>query len=272
MPELPEVETVRKKLHELVVGKTIDHVEVFVERIIRTPDVSSFIHRLKNQTIHQMGRKGKHLIFYFENQILVSHLRMEGKYFYRKSSDSFNKHDHVIFHFTDGTKLCYNDVRKFGTMDLVTDINDVNSVKELGLEPMDASLTTQYLKDALSSKKKNIKNVLLEQSIVSGLGNIYVDEVLFYAGIHPERMANQLTSSETQSLVKGIKEIISIAIESGGSTIRSYNSLGDKGSMQNFHKVYGRDKQQCVRCDSIVEKIKVGGRGTHFCPKCQIKK
>lgn len=271
MPELPEVENVRKKLEELVLDKEIIGVDVLVDRIIRTPDVSTFKEKVKGQVFKNVERLGKHLIFVLDDFFIVSHLRMEGKYTYTKTDTPLNKHDHVIFHFSNGFDLRYNDVRKFGTMDLVMEPNEVKSVAELGFEPMDSNLDEKYLKKQLSSKKTTIKNALLDQSIVSGLGNIYVDEVLFYSGIHPEKDANSLNQKQLKKLVEGIKSIIKTAIEKGGSSIRTYNSLGEKGSMQNLHHVYGKNGEPCINCLSPIEKIRVAGRGTHFCPKCQKK-
>lgn len=271
MPELPEVETVRQKLRSSVLNKKITDVSVFVDRIIRTPDVSSFKHKLLNQTIKEIKRLGKHLIFVFDNFYIVSHLRMEGKYEFVSDTKPFNKHDHVIFHFTDGSELRYNDVRKFGTMDLVSHYNEVKSVAELGVEPLDTSLTIDYLENKLSKNKTTIKKALLDQSIIAGLGNIYVDEVLFFSKIHPERSSLHLTIKEIQKLIDGIKTIIDMAIKNGGSSVRSYSSLGDKGSMQDLHKIYGKKGFPCIRCSTAIEKIKVAGRGTHFCPKCQKK-
>lgn len=269
MPELPEVETVRRKLEEVVLNKEIKDISIFYERIIRKPDPEAFKKFLIGKEFIGVERKGKHLIFKLNNKVIVSHLRMEGKFNYVLSSEPFNKHDHIIFHFDNGYDLRYNDVRKFGTMDLVNNENEVSSVDELGLEPMDPNLNKEYLKDLLSKKKTNIKQSLLDQSIIAGLGNIYVDEVLFDSKILPTRNANKLTDNEISSLIVSVNKIISSAINLGGSSIRTYNSLGVKGSMQNLHKVYGKNGQNCPNCNNNIEKIKIGGRGTHYCPKCQ---
>jgi len=269
LPELPEVENVRRKLEELIVGQEILSVEVFAERIIRTPDAATFAAEMTNQAFHSIDRRGKHLIFVLEEAYIVSHLRMEGKFHYVESSKPLNKHDHVVFHLKNGYDLRYNDVRKFGTMDLVKDPKEVKSVFELGVEPNDPKLDVRYLTDKLIKKKCNVKKALLEQTIIAGLGNIYVDEVLFYSKIHPENDCSTLSKKQLSLLIKGTNAIIKDAIENGGSSIRSYNSLGEKGSMQNFHKVYGRNGEECVHCGTIIKKTKVGGRGTHFCPACQ---
>lgn len=269
MPELPEVENVRRKLKETVINKEIEYIKILAERIIRTPDINTFKEKLKDKTIIDIDRKGKHLIFKFENDFIVSHLRMEGKYEFVSDEKPLNKHDHVIFYFKDGTQLRYNDVRKFGTMDLVIDPLEISSVSSLGLEPMDKNLTSEYLYEKLQKKKTFIKNTLLDQSIIAGLGNIYVDEVLYSSSIHPERIANSITIDECSKLCKHTSEIISKAISLGGSSIRTYDSMGEKGTMQNLHKVYNRNNTPCQRCETIIKKTKLGGRGTHFCPNCQ---
>lgn len=269
MPELPEVENVKEKLNKLILNKTIEKVDVFVDRIIRTPEVEKFSNILTNKTIKNMNRLGKHLIFEFDDFFIVSHLRMEGKYFFYETKEPISKHDHVIFHFTDGSQLRYNDVRKFGTMDLVLDVNQVSSVAELGLEPMNPNLDSNYLLQKFKKITKPIKNSLLDQTIIAGLGNIYVDEVLFYSGIFPTRKTNTITEKEADLICIASKEIIEKAIKFGGSTIRSYNSLGETGEMQDFHKIYGKNNTPCVNCNTLISKTKISGRGTHYCSNCQ---
>ena len=269
MPELPEVENVKNTLLHTVKGKTITHVTVLAERIIRTPDLNTFLSEIKENTIRSIERRGKHLIFVLDKRYIVSHLRMEGKYRFVETTEALDKHDHVVFHFSDQTELRYNDVRKFGTMDLVTTAEEVNSIKELGLEPDDTHLTGSYIHDAFRDKKTTVKNALLDQRIIAGLGNIYVDEVCYAAYIHPKRMTNTLTLSECTALCEEVKRIIALAIELGGSSIRTYDSMGKKGSMQDFHEVYNKKERPCKRCSTPIEKIKLHGRGTHFCPTCQ---
>lgn len=271
MPELPEVENVKRKLEPLILNQRIVDIDVYADRIIRTPDVAQFISSVKGQTFKKIERKGKHLIFVLEKGYIVSHLRMEGKYNYTETDTEKNKHDHVLFHFSNGYDLRYNDVRKFGTMDYVAHPNDVKSVDELGPEPLDHELSSEYLLHALSVKKSTIKHALLDQSVVAGLGNIYVDEVLYKSSLHPEKKANSVTKKQADTLITSIQEIISLAIEQGGSSVRSYNSLGEKGSMQTLHQVYGKNGELCPACQTLIEKTRVAGRGTHFCPTCQQK-
>lgn len=272
MPELPEVENVRRKLQDLIVGKTIQHVKALIPRMVNPLSVEEFEQTIKNKTIINMNRKGKYLIFELDqNYVLVSHLRMEGKYHYYTEETPLSKHDHVIFTFTDGTELCYNDVRKFGTFDLVLkdQIESIKGVRTLGIEPQEGELKAEYLLEKLKGKTKPIKNALLDQTIIAGLGNIYVDEVLFYAGVMPTRTSKSITPKEAKGICEGSEVIIQKAIEKGGSTIRSYNSLGEQGEMQDFHNVYDKKGQPCPTCQTTIEKMKVSGRGTHYCPKCQ---
>ncbi|WP_409302112.1 DNA-formamidopyrimidine glycosylase [Peribacillus sp. SCS-155] len=273
MPELPEVETVRRTLEQLVVGKTIDHVSVFWPKIIKAPlDVEQFRDALKGQTIHSIGRRGKFLIFQLDDYAMVSHLRMEGKYGLYPEEEPYDKHTHVIFNFTDGSQLRYRDVRKFGTMHLFAKGRELNELPllHLGPEPLSEGFTIEYLAERLARTNRKIKPVLLDQTIVVGIGNIYVDESLFRSGIHPERIASTLTDEEIERLHNEIVQTLSEAVEKGGSTIRSYvNSQGQIGMFQLELFVYGRKGEECKRCGKPLEKLTVGGRGTHICPSCQ---
>lgn len=273
MPELPEVETVRKTLEQLVTSKTIADVTIYWPKIIKQPqDSEEFRHRLTGQTIETIDRRGKYLLFYLTDYVLISHLRMEGKYGIYPKDEPFDKHTHVIFHFTDDTELRYRDVRKFGTMHLVFKGEEFAQapLAGLGIEPFDKQFTVEYLEEAFCKTMRNIKVVLLDQTIVTGLGNIYVDEALFRANIHPLRAANSLSREELSRLKDAIVETLTEAVEKGGTTIRSYvNSQGEIGMFQLELNVYGREGEPCKRCGSIIEKMKVGGRGTHICPKCQ---
>ncbi|MDQ0220091.1 DNA-formamidopyrimidine glycosylase [Peribacillus cavernae] len=273
MPELPEVETVRKTLVQLVIGKTIQEVSVFWPKIIKAPEQpEQFTDALIGQTIEAIGRRGKFLIFYLDDYAMVSHLRMEGKYGVFVKAEPYDKHTHVIFSFTDGTELRYRDVRKFGTMHLFAKGEEhVNlPLLHLGPEPLSAEFTVGHLKEKLSKTSRKIKPVLLDQTVVVGIGNIYVDESLFRSGIHPERIASSLTPVEIGVLHKEIKATLSEAVEKGGSTIRSYvNSQGQIGMFQLELFVYGRKGEECKRCGTPLEKHVVGGRGTTICPSCQ---
>ncbi|MDN3018417.1 DNA-formamidopyrimidine glycosylase [Paenibacillus sp. BSR1-1] len=273
MPELPEVETVRKTLKKLVLHKTIESISVFWPKIIKNPvEVEQFTDALKGETILDVGRRGKFLILYTNQFAMVSHLRMEGKYGLHSKEEPFDKHTHVIFHFTDGTELRYRDVRKFGTMHLYKKGEEFLKppLIELGPEPFSKEFTEEYLAEKLKKTNRKIKPALLDQKLFVGLGNIYVDEALFRSGIHPERIASTLNKNEISILHREIVATLSEAVKKGGSTIRSYvNSQGEIGMFQLELYAYGRKGEECKRCGTPLEKTTVGGRGTHYCPSCQ---
>ncbi|WP_048600583.1 DNA-formamidopyrimidine glycosylase [Rubeoparvulum massiliense] len=274
MPELPEVENVRRTLLPLVKEKIIETVEVRCPRIIRTPDdIMQFAHELEDKEIMDIERRGKYLIFILsEGYALVSHLRMEGKYWFVNHDQPYGKHEHVIFHFHGEEKeLRYEDVRKFGTMDMIlqSDLPSFPALAKLGPEPLDPVFTWLKLKEQLAGKGTNIKAALLDQQVVAGLGNIYVDESLAMAHLHPTRPVPSLNDGELQLLHEAIQVIIKKAIVMEGSTIRSYANMGKKGLMQEELLVYGRTGEPCKYCGHPIEKRIVAGRGTHFCPACQ---
>ena len=277
MPELPEVETVRKGLERLVVGKTIDAVTVLWPRIIELPEVPLFQAFLSGQEIIGVQRRGKFLILKLTDFDLVSHLRMEGKYEYFPSAQTAiqDKHTHVIFQMQDGSQLQYRDVRKFGRMALVpkNQSSKYKGIQQLGPEPLSHDFDKIAFQEALKKKTMAIKPLLLNQKIVVGLGNIYVDEALWLASIHPERLASSLTERETSLLYECIIAVLGQAVEAGGTTIRTYaNALGEAGTFQVSLQVYGQTGQPCARCQTPIQKIKVAQRGTHFCPTCQKNK
>jgi formamidopyrimidine-DNA glycosylase len=273
MPELPEVETVKRTLNRLIQGKTIARVSVYLPRIIHRPsDSKQFIDLLIGQTIDRVERRGKYLRFLLDQGVLVSHLRMEGRYGLYEESDPIEKHTHVIFHFTDDTQLRYKDVRQFGTMELWNKGEDESypPLNKLGPEPLEPSFTLPLFKRMTQGKTTKIKPLLLKQEFLAGLGNIYVDEVLFTARIHPETSADQLSPRKVGQLFHAIKEILQKAVELGGSSVKSYvDGQGEMGMFQIQLQVYGKEHEPCPRCNALLSKMVVGGRGTHYCPKCQ---
>ncbi|MDQ0231007.1 DNA-formamidopyrimidine glycosylase [Metabacillus malikii] len=273
MPELPEVETVRRTLLELAKGKEIQSVRVYWPKIIKKPhEIEQFQDALKGQIINDVQRRGKFLKFILDDYVLVSHLRMEGRYGLFQADEELEKHTHVIFSFTDGSELRYRDVRKFGTMHLYKIGEEENELplSQLGPEPFSDQFTVEYLQNRLKKTSRKIKVALLDQTNVVGLGNIYVDEALFRAGIHPERIASQLTIDEYKKLHNEIIATLKEAVDAGGSTIRSYvNSQGEIGMFQLQLFVYGRTEEPCKKCGTPLTKTVVGGRGTHFCHNCQ---
>lgn len=275
MPELPEVETIRNTLKQVVLNKEIETVEISYPKIIKKPDdVHQFADALRGEVIKDIGRRGKFLLFYTTNYTLVSHLRMEGKYGLFQKSDPVDKHSHVFFKFTDETEMRYTDVRKFGTMHLFKKGTEESSLplSHLGPEPFSEQFTVAHLKEMLGKTRRRVKTALLDQRLLVGLGNIYVDEVLFRSNVHPETPSNLLTENEITIIHKEIKATLKEAIDKGGSTIRSYvSSDGEMGMFQLELYVYGRNGEQCNNCRTTIEKITVNGRGTHYCPNCQIK-
>lgn len=272
MPELPEVETVKETLKRKVLGKTIADVEVNYPSIIENVSSAEFIKNLAGQTIRDITRRGKWLIFHLDDYCLLSHLRMEGKYFLKKVDDEVTKHQHVIFNFTDNTSLRYNDTRKFGRMHLVPKdkLEEAKPMQELGLEPWDEKLTHKYLEEKYKSKRLPIKTVILDQGIITGIGNIYADEILFLSRINPYTPCNELVEKDLDNIIINTKKTLEKAISEGGTTIRSYTSdEGVTGLFQNNLYVHCREKEKCLICNSIIEKTRIGGRGTYYCPKCQ---
>ncbi|MGB8002076.1 MAG: DNA-formamidopyrimidine glycosylase [Anaerobacillus sp.] len=274
MPELPEVETVKRTLEDLIIGKTISDVIVKWPKIIKRPDdIEEFKMKVIGQTFKGVERRGKFLKLLLEEDVIVSHLRMEGKYRVAHAEEEADHHTHVFFVFDDGTELRYHDVRKFGTMHLFpigTEETEL-PLAQLGHEPFSSGFTVEVLEKGFSKTTRKVKTVLLDQTLVVGLGNIYVDEALYKAGIHPERIASSLNHQEIERLQVEIVDTLMEAVNKGGSTIRSYvNSQGKIGTYQDNLFVYGRSGLECKSCHSLLEKIVVGGRGTTFCPVCQV--
>lgn len=272
MPELPEVETVKRKLNKKLKNKKIMKIQILHNNVFEKQDIEKIKKQIKNQTIIDIKRRGKWLLFELSDYYLLSHLRMEGKYIYRNINDDISKHELVIFNIDNEFELRYKDTRKFGKMYLIKkeDINENKIIKNLGLEPWDKNLNTTYLRTKLKNKNKAIKGLLLDQSIIAGIGNIYADEILFLSKINPKRTPSTLTEKDLQNIIDNTKEVLSNAITSGGTTIRSYTSEeGVSGTFQNNLNVHQRKGQHCRICKSIIEKTIISQRGTYYCPKCQ---
>jgi formamidopyrimidine-DNA glycosylase len=265
------VETVRRVLKRRILGRKIKNVNVIYDKIVES-NLDDFKKILPGLTFQDILRRGKWLIFDLGDYYLCSHLRMEGKYFIKPSSEEIVKHEHIIFSLDDNYDLRYHDTRKFGRMDFVKkeDLETVEGVHKQGIEPISDDLTKEYLYDRFKKSNKYIKTLLLDQTIISGLGNIYADEVLFGASIKPTRRGNSIKLSECQKIVDASRKIILKAMEEGGTTIRSYtSSLGVTGSYQDFLMVHQRKGEECKVCHNIIKKITVDGRGTYYCSKCQ---
>ena len=267
MPELPEVQTVLDTLQLKIKDRKIIDIKVLYKPIVDYP-TNKFIKSLIGQHFRCFKRRGKYLLFEMDDITLVSHLRMEGKYFVVDDSFPKSKHDHVIFYLDNGMQLRYNDVRKFGRMELIEKQDDYRVFKQLGPEPFSKDFNLKYCKEYLSNKNKPIKEILLDQSFVAGIGNIYADEILFKTKINPKLAAKKLSDDNIKDLIKYTRLTLAGAIKAGGTTIRSYtSSLGVTGRFQLKLKVHTMKK--CKTCNSDIKKIVVGGRGTYYCPKCQ---
>lgn len=265
------METVRQTLRKRILRKKIKSVNVLYDKIIES-DLEEFKKNLVGLEFSDILRKGKWLLFEIGDYYLCSHLRMEGKYFIKSENEEILKHEHVIFTFIDGTDLRYHDTRKFGRMNLVLKdkIDTVEGVRKQGIEPIDPKLSKEYLYEKFTKSKLPMKTLLLDQTIISGLGNIYADEVLFAAKIHPLKLGVSITLEECDRIVKSSKAIITEAIKCGGTTIRSYtSSLGVTGRFQQNLCVHKRENEECKVCGTLIKRIVVGGRSTYYCETCQ---
>lgn len=271
MPEIAEVRTVKNALKEKIIGRTIKNIVYRYDDIIKS-DKKDFKDILIGRTFTDIDNFGKWLFIKLDDYTILSHLRMEGKYYIKPTDSEYEKHEHIIFNLDDGTDLRYKDVRKFGVMILVNtkDIYNTLEIAKLGIEPDDDKLTAEYIYSKINRSNKPIKELLLDQTIINGFGNIYVDEVLFASHILPTRLGNTITLSECESIRKEGTRIIKKATECGGTTIRSYtSSLGVEGNYQKYLQVHTKVNQKCPICGTIIKKIRVGGRGTYFCSNCQ---
>lgn len=269
MPELPEVETVVRTLEHLIQGRQITAVKALYPKIISGQE-ECFIERLQNQHFNQFLRRGKYLIFQMDDCYLVAHLRMEGKFYLRKKEEPWDKHTHLLFYLTDGSRLDYHDTRKFGRMELLELTSDLDQFKGLGPEPFSEAFNEVYIKEKVKNRNTPLKSMLMDQHFVAGIGNIYADEICFAMGLHPLTPVKRLTKPKRQQLIDVTCAILKKAIEAGGSTIRSYtSSLGVTGLFQLQIEVYGQENKPCPRCGTPIKKIKVAQRGSCFCPHCQ---
>lgn len=267
MPELPEVETIVRSLRvaDNIIGKTIINSQVLWQRSLAVPLPDEFKQQIKGQQILAVDRRGKFIVIQLTRQYLLIHLRMSGDIFVETGEATRNnKHDRVILEFSDGSRLAFNDTRKFGRVWLVDDPESV--YEKLGCEPLNELLTEQSFFEMLCRSKRQIKPLLLDQTFISGLGNIYTDESLFIAGIHPSTPAYFIPEDKAAVLLKAIREVLLEGIKRNGASIDWVYRGGD---FQNHFKVYQRGGEPCYTCGTTIERIALGQRGTHFCPRCQ---
>lgn len=285
MPELPEVETIRRDLQHAILGKEITGVQTPTKRLVKN-DLITFLAHLVGNTFTAIHRRGKLLYCQLSNtdHVLLLHLKMTGQLLCQlerglivgghpsaKIDNLPNQYTHIIFDFEDGTKLFFNDVRTFGYAKIASPVELETVLAAYGAEPLSEAFSWSYFQQIFSKRKANIKSLLLNQSLIAGIGNIYADEICFRARVRPDRSAATLTRQDLKRLHNACKLIITQAVEKRGTTFSNYvDAAGKKGGYMDFLKVYDREKRLCLRCEEVViSKAVVAGRGTHFCPRCQ---
>ena len=287
MPELPEIEIVKRSLFKMIIKAKIIGVKVN-NKNLRYKIPSTFSDNLTGEKIYNISRRSKYLIFHLKKKILLAHFGMTGKILIKKNkvkaffktsfyydSNMFEKHNHIIFKLNNGITLIYNDVRRFGFFKIytTTNINKITLLKKLGLEPFSKRFNENYFNLFIKNRKKNIKSLLMDQTFVSGLGNIYVNEILFLSKIKPTRRCNRLNKQEVKNIIFNIKKILKISISKGGSSIKDFqNTMGENGNFQQFFDVYGRKGKNCSRisCKGKINNIIISNRSSFYCNKCQI--
>lgn len=278
MPELPEVETIKQELNNTIVGKKIKDVSIFLPRIINLAPFE-FRKKLTCAVVKNIERKAKNLIVTLNSRQnkkfhLLIHLKMTGQLIYipPDSKDVKNKYTHLIFNFVDNAKLLFNDLRQFGYIKLLNEkeLNEYFKKQNFGYEPLEKNFTLEKLKELLKGKKGKIKVVLMDQTFIAGIGNLYAAEICFYAKISPARQISTLTDEEIKKIYEGIKKILAEAIKYKGSSVENYVDIyGKQGKFVPLLKVYGRKGKKCSRCGGIIQTVKLDGRGTYYCPDCQ---
>jgi formamidopyrimidine-DNA glycosylase len=284
MPELPEVETITQELNRKIKGKIIRSVEVKVPKQINLP-ILEFSRRTIGKKINSVSRRAKLIIIDLEGpDFLLIHLKLTGQLIYETASDRTGRQNfpakvgpmpgkftHIIFNFTDGSRLYFNDIRKFGYIKLIKDEEMIKVGNEFGPEPLSKDFDLPKFKEILARyPNRKIKQILMDQAMIAGIGNIYADESCFYAKILPTRIVKTLTDEEVKNLYYGIRKILLASIEKGGTSADTYvRTDGSDGGFVPFLKVYGREGEKCSGCPGKVNKIKLNGRGTHFCLFCQ---
>lgn len=273
MPELPEVETIVRHLHKQLLGRRITGVSVYWKRTIAQPSVRAFKRLLRDKYIRSITRRAKYLVFELSHSkstqtqvmdYMLIHLRMSGRLDITPRKRSIDKHDRVVFDLDGGEQLRFNDTRKFGRIHLVPDIEDVTA--QLGPEPLDDKFKVTILKQMLAKRTGRLKPLLLNQKFIAGIGNIYADETLWLARLHPLRRADSLKDTEVRALYRSIRRALRDGIRRNGASIDWVYSGGD---YQNYFRVYDRQDQPCRRCKHPIQRIVVGQRGTYFCSNCQ---
>ena len=278
MPELPEVELISRSLDTLARGRTISSAELHRQRLAPDITVDGFAAALQNTKINFVHRRGKHILFDLGNaKTLIVHLRMSGRFSLLTANREDPKFTHAVFYFEDETRLVFDDQRHFGLMKIVAtpELHEAKELKKLAPEPFSDEFSVQYLRKALKTSKRSLKEFLIDQTKVCGLGNIYACEAMFAARVHPETPANKISAKKVGPLYDSIRAVLRLAIEHAGDLTvdpenleGGYFSVGD----ETVWYVYDREKEPCRNCKTPVLRLKQGGRSTYFCRKCQMRK
>ena len=271
MPELPEVETIRRDLEKEVKNKKIKEVIIKERKLVKSPSLREFKKGLEGRKLTAFARRGKFLIISLDSKKkLIIHLRLTGVLIHCSQTTPPFDYTHVVFVFSDKSHLRFTDLRKFGELHLVNNAEELQEIRELGHEPLGKEFTLSLFREMLAGKKTRIKPLLLDQKFLAGVGNIYASESLYKARIKPQRAASALTKKEVGKLYQSLQEILKKAIKERGSSVSSYRDIeGKKGGYEARLKVYGRKGKSCPRCGKPIKRISLGGRGTFFCPNCQ---
>ncbi len=278
MPELPEVELVTKSLDKLVRGRKIIAAELLRERLAPETSPKEFTKQLKDAAIKRVWRRGKHILLELDNgKTLIVHLRMSGRFRLLPIERELPKFTHAIFYFADETRLIFSDQRHFGFMKIVETekLNSAKEIKKLAPEPFGEDFTPKYFREVLKTSKKSVKEFLLDQTKVVGLGNIYAAEAMFLARVNPQIPANEISSVKANRLHKFIVEVLAESIEHGSTlNVNPENIDGSYygGGYENHWRVYDRENEPCAVCETKIKRLKQGGRSSYFCPKCQPEK
>ena len=274
MPELPEIETIRRALAENLPGKQVERVLVRDARLRWPVDETRLRQLLVSETVTEIDRRSKYLLIKFAREsVLMIHLGMSGRLLLLTEAAEFDKHDHVIFYFTDGAELRFRDPRRFGLVDAVApgQLRTHPRLLNLGVEPLAESTTAALLRERSGHWQRPIKSVLMDANFIAGVGNIYANEALFHAGIHPATPCSHLSQEDWRNLLHCVRCVLENAIAAGGTTLNDFvNSNGETGYFQLSLAVYGREGELCEKCGAMIERIVQVGRSTFYCPACQV--
>ena len=267
MPELPEVQTVVNYIRPILIGEKVKSITPLWPKVFHNFSDRDLQKKINGEKIIEVLRRGKFIVIQFKKVIMAIHLRMTGKVYYLNKNNSISKHTTALFTFESKNQLVFDDVRKFGRLYLYNSLEPLN--KCLGPEPLSNDFSLDLFSGLLKGRKRNTKALLLDQSVLAGLGNIYVDESLWKSGIHPNSISNVIPAFRVKKLYKNIKNILTDAINKNGTTIIDFSVNGESGKYTNDLQIYNRNKLDCFHCKNKITKIRVAGRGTHICLKCQ---